>query len=602
MLLLIIPWIGSNSLFAQSGNRYIHLAKIFESSPDSLYYELRKMSKKINKTNLDEAEIKLVSALIKLNIDKTSSATQLFQGLEICRSHQYDTLGMYYEHYLGRVTDKNQGIEYYRRSLNTSKKLKDTFLISSNYLGLAAHYMSDLLASYSTAEKLDSILRDSCIMNFEKAAKYAYQDNDLQNVSKIYSNLSSLHLIFSDYEKSKKMIDSSMIIKNMLGDSVSLSFGYFNLGNYNYTIEDYDEALKNYNLSLDYVDKGDLDFVGTINQNLAYIYFDLKKYEVAASFFEQALNNFEAAESQTFNNKQLLNVFTDMIIDQSSQEVERKQMEATKASRRSKILLTSLIGVLLFFTILFYTYYKNTLLRRKNLELKMRTDKLENERRLQEIEQSIQDKIINAAVEAKDEERKQIAEILHNSISANLSSANLHLHALKKYKLEEYSEVNKAKNLIETAGKDLRALSHDLFSPLLMKFGLEHAVKNMCELFSNEELHIILKSNLTKSEIKLPNTIKSKAFLMIKELIQNVIKHSEANQCVITLSYNSKLLNIIVMDNGVGMNQKDVKNPHAGMGITQIFSIVRAMGGKSKVDGKKGQNSISLELPIPIHE
>ena len=106
-------------------------------------------------------------------------------------------------------------------------------------------------------------------------------------------------------------------------------------------------------------------------------------------------------------------------------------------------------------------------------------DKLKEQNRLEQVHNNLQTRIINATIDAKEKERKSIAEILHDSVSALLSSANLHLQA-SKAQLNSHVpvEIIKAQEIVKEASVKIRDLSHELISSVLLKFGLAFRKEN----------------------------------------------------------------------------------------------------------------------------
>ena len=73
----------------------------------------------------------------------------------------------------------------------------------------------------------------------------------------------------------------------------------------------------------------------------------------------------------------------------------------------------------------------NYKLRQNNLKLKLEKTESAQKSKLEKLKSESQVRILNATLDGKEAERKQIAETLHDSVSSLLSSANLHLQATK---------------------------------------------------------------------------------------------------------------------------------------------------------------------------
>src|SRR6218665_513998 len=97
---------------------------------------------------------------------------------------------------------------------------------------------------------------------------------------------------------------------------------------------------------------------------------------------------------------------------------------------------------------------------------------------------------LHAVIITQEEERKRIAQDLHDDISSKLNIVSLNSHLLKTPNLteEEISEISN--NIINLTTKTLnnsRRIAHDLLPPVLEKFGLHAGVKELCLEFNSSK-------------------------------------------------------------------------------------------------------------------
>ena len=115
-------------------------------------------------------------------------------------------------------------------------------------------------------------------------------------------------------------------------------------------------------------------------------------------------------------------------------------------------------------------------LRQRNLSLQLSKQELVQQQKIEKVRSESQIRILNATLDGKETERKQISETLHDSVSALLSSANLHLQACKKiFNGPIPIELEKSQDIIVEASQIIRDLSHTLVSSVLLKFGLANS-------------------------------------------------------------------------------------------------------------------------------
>lgn len=245
---------------------------------------------------------------------------------------------------------------------------------------------------------------------------------------------------------------------------------------------------------------------------------------------------------------------------ENKKQQELLQLEKTMERRK----LIALVSILFISIVLFYFYIQNSRLIQKN--------------RLNGLRYKIQQNIINATLSGQEMERKKIAYFLHDNISALLSTAGIHLSILNSKNEQNNEELTKTIALLNEAHDKVRDLSHDLIPALLVRFGLFYAVEDVCEKNSNSKLQVDYESTVEK-EKRYPDEFEIKIFFIISELINNIIKHSDASIAKVSIHENGNLLTLKAFDNGKGFdtNQFDALE---GFGINQIKSRINAMKEK----------------------
>ena len=447
------------------------------------------------------------------------------------------------------------GTEYALLKINDSaifyyNKLAELNSLDDEVLGLQASSFSNLAGIYQ---------KDTTILNhYEKAIDYAERaiathkkrNNRLSQASAI-NNLANVYLLQGDFEKSKKKYFEG--IKLIKRDTSSLSIAI----------------------------KADLYY------NLAWAMRNLKEYE--AYDYQEISYNMEndlRDDEMTQNIKRITGEYNVGVV--------RKAGEFEKQKAQN---LTWIIGISSFSIILLLAFLLNQYkLRQKTLSLQLYKQELLQQQKLEKIRTEAQIRILNATLDGKETERKQIAETLHDSVSALLSSANLHLQACKKiFKGPIPVEVDKSQNIIHEASQKIRDLSHTLVSSILLKFGLAYAIKDMAEKYSNSQLEILYETqNIQRYdqdfEIKLHN--------IIQELINNTLKHSEATTASILLVENDEKLLLSIKDNGKGFDKLQVPKKD-GLGINQIDARIHMMKGKFDIKSENNKGTlVTIELPV----
>ena len=203
---------------------------------------------------------------------------------------------------------------------------------------------------------------------------------------------------------------------------------------------------------------------------------------------------------------------------------------------------------------------------------------------------------MNATLDAKETERKYIAGILHDSVSSLLSSANMHLYVVKaKLKKDSPEELNKAEIIISEAADKVRNLSHKLISSVLLKFGLKVAVEDLCEKYSNSLLKFISDSNNIN---RYDQSFEIKVYSIIEELVNNILKHSNADNASISIETANLNLEIKIEDNGDGFIVDEIFKKD-GLGLSQIAARIKNMEGVFTINSAK-EKGTQIYISVPL--
>jgi two-component system NarL family sensor kinase len=164
--------------------------------------------------------------------------------------------------------------------------------------------------------------------------------------------------------------------------------------------------------------------------------------------------------------------------------------------------------------------------------------------------------------------------------------------------LPEPKMMDETKKMLDDTISSVRRISRDLMPSTLEKFGLVHALKELCERFENTS-RIPVSFAATGEITALDPQRELMIFRIIQELLNNAIKHSQANQISVKLTLANELV-IDVEDDGVGFNvdeQKQDKQSGKGLGLFNIENRARLLNGALWFESETG-SKISLTVPL----
>lgn len=186
---------------------------------------------------------------------------------------------------------------------------------------------------------------------------------------------------------------------------------------------------------------------------------------------------------------------------------------------------------------------------------------------------------------------------MHDNISALLSSAALHLTVFSSKNQNNSEEITKTKAILIQTHYKIRDLSHQLLPSLLARFGLFYAINDLCEMNSNSTIHFDYESNVS-DETRYNEDYELKMYFIISELLNNIIKHSQADNAELILNEIDSKLHIIVKDNGKGFEIRQYKTIE-GFGLNQIKARINTMNGTFKIISRINEGT-TIKIIVPI--
>jgi signal transduction histidine kinase len=135
---------------------------------------------------------------------------------------------------------------------------------------------------------------------------------------------------------------------------------------------------------------------------------------------------------------------------------------------------------------------------------------------------------------------------------------------------------------------------HDTLNDLIA-----YTRRHCAEFLRDHELPYELDIPGTIADLPLSGEQRRNIYLVIKEALHNIVKHAHATNVQIVFRLNGQRLNVIIHDNGKGL-QKDL---YSGNGITNMRRRVENIGGSFSIESGTG-TTVKLDCPLntPLHE
>lgn len=202
------------------------------------------------------------------------------------------------------------------------------------------------------------------------------------------------------------------------------------------------------------------------------------------------------------------------------------------------------------------------------------------------------------------EERQRIARNLHDSVTQSIFGMNLMARGLKASAPDSFkSQLAELENMAGDILKEMRMLLDQLRNAEgESNVDFAESVRGLCDALaqrSGPEGGALLSITLEMPEgVIIPKQIADEALWVLREALQNVIKHSGSRTVKVEVKKDSAL-RVIVRDDGNGFDAGAMPLGHYGLRGMRERAL--ALGGEFKVDAEIGVGAaVSFNFPIPL--
>lgn len=228
------------------------------------------------------------------------------------------------------------------------------------------------------------------------------------------------------------------------------------------------------------------------------------------------------------------------------------------------------------------------------------------QQRIQKMEAEHQKMLLRASIKLQEEERTRLAADLHDDAGPLLATAKLYLNDnfLNMDKATQMQAMYSAKQIIDDTIQLIRNISHSLMPPTLKNFGLGSAVNDFFQKINNSgTLNANAKFHDYKVRLKAERELI--LFRVIQELVNNVLKHSQASFIHLTEHDVEDKVIIRLHHDGKGLTQEEFlrfTKEKDGLGLKNIQSRLRVLYGDIMYEEDASQSLYKVTIEIPREE
>jgi len=201
----------------------------------------------------------------------------------------------------------------------------------------------------------------------------------------------------------------------------------------------------------------------------------------------------------------------------------------------------------------------------------------------------------------REEERTRIAREIHDEFGTILTALKIDLSTLEKKLSEDQGHLfQRIKNdieLINDAIKIVQRISAELRPGILDYLGLSAAIEWQVKEFANRTgIDWEVSINVTRTD--LDRELSTAVFRILQEALTNIARHAKATRIHVNLKDTDSLLILEVADNGEGIPEDKLSDPHS-FGLLGMKERVDYFNGDIAIKGERNKGTtVTLKVPI----
>ena len=459
--------------------------------------------------------------------------------------------------------------KYIKLGLEAMKEKNDPIYLIKGYHALANTY--GMGGKLKEALAIDSI-----------GLALAINNKIETGISMFYDNMANCYLYSGNYKKANEYFRKSIPLDTKFNNNRLLSDTYLNLGNMYFMQQMPNEAILFLDSSILLADK-----VG----------YKLGKQKALQLLSDAYKEKGDDAKALAYLNKMI--IVKDSIVNETREKkiaelqtlyetdkIEKEiQLQKAQLSKQQYIIVVISIGFLLVLLILYGMYKRR---------------QVQQESKLQSAILHQQNIATEEVLAAEEKERKRIAGDLHDGVGQMMSAVKMNLSSLaSKLTITNESDMvllQKTISLIDESCKEVRSVSHNMMPNALLKAGLSSAVKEFIEKIDHSKLQVNLYTEGLQE--RLNSNYETVLYRVIQEVVNNVIKHANANKLDISLLKDKDGISCTIEDNGIGFITDNLES-YTGIGLKNIQTRIKYLKGTVEWDSNKNEGTlVAIHVPL----
>lgn len=200
----------------------------------------------------------------------------------------------------------------------------------------------------------------------------------------------------------------------------------------------------------------------------------------------------------------------------------------------------------------------------------------------------------SALLEGQENERRRIVKELHDGVGQLLTAIRMRVEMLEG---DDPLREEIRKQINETIA-EVRRISYNVMPQALVDFGLEAALKGLCDSMKRYSNLDIDFTYIKESHEVLNFEVTTALFRIAQEGLNNVVKYANASTVYLHIIQKEDEIYLALEDDGKGFEVSDTETAQ-GMGLQNIRERAKLLNGSAEIHSVPGQGTV-IEVHIPV--
>ena len=214
-----------------------------------------------------------------------------------------------------------------------------------------------------------------------------------------------------------------------------------------------------------------------------------------------------------------------------------------------------------------------------------------------------------AAQEAREQERKRLAEELHDETMAELASVVVDLGFFTRHSgplpLELDEGLGELRTRVRDSERNLRQIVSGIFPSLLTNLGLVSALRSHFDDLAGRPspgsgpMEIVLAA-AGLDDGRLPEDVEIAAYRVVQQAVTNAIQHAHASKMEVELTWKGAELQLGIADDGVGFDVERLDRTGASghFGLINLRDRIEGLNGAIEINSKESAGT-KIRATVP---